>query len=89
MAPLHVWSKVCNSPIHVRSKYADFFNERSKVRKFAPPMDGSNTDFALHMERRQADFASRMERRHSSRDQIIVKTAIFGNFHRELLTYPV
>ena len=36
-------------------------------------MDGSNVDFALHM-----------EQRHSFRDQIIAKTAIFANFQREL-----
>ena len=47
-------------------------------------MDGSNADFAPHMEGRHADFAPHIERRHSFRDQIIAKTAIFANFQREL-----
>ena len=48
-------------------------------------MEGSNADFALHMDGRHADFAPHMVRRHSFRDQIIAKTAIFANFQRKLL----
>ena len=66
----------------------------SKVCKFAPHMNGSNTDFAPHMEGSHADFAPHMEGshadfaphielRHSFRDQIISKTASFANFQRE------
>ena len=48
-------------------------------------MDGSNEDFAPHIEGSKADFAPHMERRHSFRDQIIAKTASLANFQRELL----
>ena len=48
-------------------------------------MNGSNADFAPHIEGKQADCAPHMERRHSFRDQIITKTAFFANFQREVL----
>ena len=47
-------------------------------------MDGSNADFAPHMEWSHADFAPHMERRHGFRNQIIAKNATFANFRREL-----
>ena len=85
MSQLYVQSKVCMAPFNVRSKVCFApIHVRSKVCKFAPHMDWSNADFAPHMEGRQADFAPHMERRHSFRDKIIAKTAVFGNFQREL-----
>ena len=57
---------------------------RSKVCKFAPHIDGSNSDFAPQMEGSLADFAPHMERRHNFRDQIIAKTVSFANLEREL-----
>ena len=47
-------------------------------------MDGSNADFAPHMEGSHADFAPHMKWRHSFRDQIIAKTAWFANVKRKL-----
>ena len=47
-------------------------------------MDGSNADFAPHMEGSHSDFAPHIERRHSFRDQIIAKTACFANAQRKL-----
>ena len=47
-------------------------------------MDGSNADFALHMEGSHVDLAPHMEQRHSFRDKIISKTATFANFQREI-----
>ena len=50
----------------------------NSVWKFAPHMEGSHADFALHM-----------ERRYSFRDQIIAKTASFANFKGNYLKQPI
>ena len=47
-------------------------------------MDGSNVDFAPHMEGSYADFTLHMEWRHSFRDQIIAKVAILANKKKKL-----
>ena len=56
MSPLVVWSEVCMAHFNVPSTVC--------ITPITPHMDGSNADFAPHM-----------EQRHSFRDQIITKTA--------------
>ena len=63
MAPFHVRRKVCIAAIFVRSK----------LEYFASHKDGSNADFATHM-----------EWRHRFRDQKIVKVANSANFLKKI-----
>ena len=48
-------------------------------------MDGSNADFAPHMEGSHADFAPHIERRHSFRDQKVAQIAFSAKRFKELI----
>ena len=66
VSPLHVRSKVFMAPFHVRS--IGPFYVWTKDCKFARHLEGSNADFAPHM-----------QRRHSFRDKQIAKIAKSAN----------
>ena len=48
-------------------------------------MDGSNADFAPHMEESHADFAPHIERRHSFMNQKIAQIAIPAKYFKEFI----
>ena len=52
-------------------------------------MDGSNADFALHMEGSHANLAPQTEWRHSFRDHQIAKIKISANFQNYFFKPPI